>query len=31
MKEKWSNEEYRKQTCENMKKNHANFKGGNHP
>lgn len=31
MKNKWENEEYRTQTCENMKKNHADFTGKNNP
>lgn len=29
MKEKWQNKKYRKQVCENMKKNHADFTGKN--
>lgn len=28
---KWADEQYRKTTCENMKKNHADFKGGKNP
>ena len=29
--DKWNNPEYKKQVCENMRKNHADVKGGKNP
>ncbi len=31
MKKRWQNKQERAELCKNMKKNHADFKGGNHP